>query len=97
MKKESFIVLESFAEYLNENPSIAIEIQGHTDNIGNAGFNQTLSEKRAISVKNFLTGKGISNNRLQTKGYGASSPRADNKTVEGRAINRRIEFKVLSR
>ncbi|MFO0477885.1 MAG: OmpA family protein [Bacteroidota bacterium] len=97
LKKESFIVLESFVEFLKENPSINIEVQGHTDNVGSAVSNQALSANRAYSIKSLLEEKGIDGKRLTAKGYGSSKPIADNKTEEGRAKNRRTEFLITKK
>jgi len=77
-------------------PKLVVEIGGHTDDIGKNKTNQILSEKRAESVKQYLVGKGIDPVRIKSKGYGESQPIESNKTEEGRAKNRRIEFKVLS-
>ncbi|MBL7937097.1 MAG: OmpA family protein [Bacteroidia bacterium] len=97
LKKESFIVLESFAEYLNENPNITIEIQGHTDNVGAAKANEALSANRAYTVKAFLEEKGVEGKRITAKGYGPNKPIAENTTEEGRAKNRRTEFLIVSK
>lgn len=74
------------------NPEIHIEISGHTDNVGTAAYNRRLSLLRAESVKRYLVNKGVSAERIKTVGYGFDRPIADNKTPEGRAKNRRIEF-----
>jgi outer membrane protein OmpA-like peptidoglycan-associated protein/Tol biopolymer transport system component len=80
---------------LNDNPDLRIEIGGHTDNVGSAADNKSLSENRARSVYQFLLSKGVAANRLSFKGYGPDIPIADNSTPEGRAKNRRTEFKVV--
>lgn len=92
----SLPVLESFAKWLKENPSVKVEIQGHTDNVGNPKDNEALSSNRAFSVKSFLEEMGIAGERIEAKGYGSSRPLADNATEAGRARNRRTEFMVLS-
>lgn len=97
LKSESFIVLEAFAEYLKENPSINIEIQGHTDNVGNAKDNEALSANRAFTVKAFLEEKGVAGKRISAKGYGSSKPIADNSSEEGKAKNRRTEFLIKTK
>ena len=89
--------LESLLTIMNENPKIVIEIAGHTDNQGQADFNQQLSTKRAQAVGSYLLANGIDKNRLKPKGYGATQPIADNKTMLGRQRNRRVELKVLSK
>jgi outer membrane protein OmpA-like peptidoglycan-associated protein len=79
---------------MNENPAYLLEINGHTDNIGDKSFNTDLSQRRANAVKAYLISKGIKSERLTAKGYGDSQPAADNKTSAGRAKNRRVEFKI---
>jgi OOP family OmpA-OmpF porin len=80
---------------LRENPSLKVEIDGHTDSTGSAAFNQTLSEQRAKAVLEYFVSKGISRGRLIAKGFGPSNPVASNVTAEGRAKNRRVELKPL--
>ena len=87
--------LHTLVDLMRENPSIIIEIGGHTDNTGNATDNLSLSKRRAEAVVKFLTDQGITANRLQAKGYGSTRPIAENTTVEGRAKNRRSEMKIL--
>jgi outer membrane protein OmpA-like peptidoglycan-associated protein len=72
-----------------------IEISGHTDITGSEEHNKTLSANRANSIKSYLETKGISATRLTSKGYGSIKPNASNDTEEGRALNRRIEIKIL--
>jgi outer membrane protein OmpA-like peptidoglycan-associated protein len=79
---------------LVSNPDVNIEISGHTDNVGSQKLNQSLSLRRAQSVKNWLVKKGIASQRMRTVGKGPAEPVADNTTAEGRAENRRIEFYV---
>lgn len=88
-------VIEAFKEFLNANPSVKVEIQGHTDEVGSSSANQALSAKRAKSVFDYLVAQGISANRLKHKGYGESRPVANNSSEEGKALNRRTVF-VLS-
>jgi len=81
---------------LKDNPKIRVEIGGHTDSSGSEKANLKISEKRALSAKKYLQDKfNISSDRMITKGYGSSKPIADNKTNEGRAKNRRVEFKII--
>jgi len=94
---ESRIVLEGFAEYLKAHETIKVEIQGHTDNVGNAKDNEALSSNRAYSVKAELEKMGIDGNRVTAKGFGASKPIADNNTEAGRAKNRRTEFLIVEK
>lgn len=95
LKEESFIELEKLKTLLLNNPQMKIEIRGHTDNTGSKQHNQILSENRAKTVVNYLVSKGIKAERIQYQGYGDSIPRATNDTPEGRALNRRTEFKVI--
>ncbi len=93
---DSYAELNKVVEYMNDNPSMKIEIGGHTDNVGSKEYNKNLSTKRAKSVYDYLIEKGISKERLTYKGYDFSTPIADNTSEEGRAKNRRTEFKVVS-
>lgn len=97
LRPESIPELERLIKLLNDVPTLKIEISGHTDNVGSELYNQELSEDRAKAVVDFLIAKGIDENRLEYKGYGLTQPIATNETEEGRAMNRRTEFKVLSR
>lgn len=94
LTKESFPILLNAIQILTDNPSMQIEIIGHTDNVGSENYNLVLSEKRAKIVKDYMVANGISSERLFVKGMGESDPIAENKTIEGRTLNRRIEFKV---
>lgn len=95
LRPESRRELENLTNLLKQNPSLKIEISGHTDNVGTATYNQQLSDKRAKAVVVYLTNKGINSSRLQHKGYGESQPIASNDTDEGKQKNRRTEFKIL--
>jgi flagellar motor protein MotB len=97
LKKESISELNNLAILLIDNKDLVIEIGGYTDSTGSDEYNLVLSEKRAISVINYLINKGISANRLIYKGYGNTSPLGDNITVEGRKLNRRTEAKIIER
>lgn len=79
---------------MTENPSLIVEISGHTDNKGNDKVNNKLSKDRAQVVADALIKKGISANRLKSIGYGSKMPVAENTTDEGRQLNRRTEFKI---
>jgi len=92
--QESRVFLETFAEYLKENSKVKIEIQGHTDNVGNLKDNEALSTNRAFSVKSMLEEYGVDGKRIMAKGFGPSKPIADNNTEAGRAKNRRTEFLI---
>lgn len=96
LKSESYQMLDDLAEFLIQNKTLALEIIGHTDNIGNAAKNLILSKQRAQSVIDFLLNKGIEKTRLQANGYGQERPIASNDDEkEGRELNRRIEVRVL--
>jgi len=97
LKKESVSELDKLYRLLSENTLINVEIGGYTDSIGTPAYNLTLSERRAMSVVNYLTDKGISRDRLTFKGYGAFSPIGDNVTEDGRKLNRRTEVKVTGK
>jgi len=92
---ESYPVLDKAVELLKNKPNVNVEIAGYTDYIGTDAYNQDLSEARAQTVKNYLVSKGINANRLTTVGYGKGNPVADNDTEEGRAMNRRIVFRII--
>ena len=97
IKPESKSELTKLLSFLVTNPTMQIEISGHTDNTGTVEYNKNLSENRALSVKNYLINNGIEAARLTCKGYGNTQPLADNKSEEGRAMNRRTEFKVITK
>ncbi|HAP68191.1 MAG TPA: hypothetical protein DCR04_00465 [Flavobacteriales bacterium] len=93
---ESTVELDKLVAFMNNNSTIHIEIGGHTDNVGKPESNQLLSENRSKSVRQYLIDHAISEGRIQFKGYGEEQPVDTNETPEGRAKNRRTEFKVLS-
>ena len=97
LKKESVSELNSLVNLLTVNREIMIEIGGYTDSSGSEEHNLSLSEKRALSVVDYLIKKGIASDRLKYKGYGNQSPVGDNITSEGRKINRRTEVKIIGR
>lgn len=88
------IALNEVARTLKNQRNLNVEISGHTDNVGNDGFNLLLSQQRAESVRQHLIGKGVAAERLVALGLGETQPVADNNTEEGREANRRVEFKV---
>ena len=90
----SIAILEQVSDALSQVPSAKIAVEGHTDSTGNSERNQQLSGERADTVRNFLINRGINGDRLTSRGYGSSEPIASNDTVTGRALNRRIEFKL---
>ena len=93
---KSFKPLNEVATILNDNSSLKLDIEGHTDNTGKADKNQSLSEARAAAVVAYLKSKGIDESRISGAGYGQDQPVADNKTAAGRAKNRRVELKLKS-
>ncbi len=95
LKEESKIELNKLVAFLKNNPGLAIELGGHTDNTGIKQKNLELSTSRAKSVQQYLINNGIDATRLTYKGYGDTQPIADNKTEKGRKQNRRTEFKVV--
>ena len=92
---ESKVELNKLVAFMENNATIRIEIGGHTDNVGTAEDNQSLSENRAKSVRNYIIDNGVSADRIDYRGYGETQPIDTNETPEGRANNRRTEFKVL--
>ena len=97
LQPESQVELDKLVQLMKENPTLEIQINGHTDNVGKPADNLTLSENRAKAVVTYLRGKGIDTKRLSFKGWGDSQPVADNHTEAGRALNRRTELKVISK
>lgn len=95
LKEESIAELDKIYQFLANNPSLRIEIGGHTDNTGSISFNQTLSLKRAQAVADYLVQRGIHPDRITAAGYGFDKPIGDNRTEEGRAKNRRTELKII--
>lgn len=96
LRPESYGEIERLQKLLSDFPAVRIEISGHTDNKGSKPTNKSLSENRAKAVVDNLIKNGIAADRLEFKGYADDQPVADNKTEDGRQLNRRVEFKVLS-
>jgi len=92
IKPESYAELDNFVQFLKEVPTARGTMEGHTDNVGSNAYNLKLSQRRADAVKAYIVSKGGDGSRVDTKGYGESQPIADNKTAEGRAQNRRVQF-----
>jgi outer membrane protein OmpA-like peptidoglycan-associated protein len=90
------LMLVELTHILQEQRGMVIEIGAFTDDVGTDAYNLGLSEKRAMAVKNYLLEKGAIARQLSTKGYGETSPVTDNTTEENRAMNRRVEFKIVS-
>lgn len=95
LTQTSLIVLNDVAATLQRNPEIKVEIAGYSDDRGSVAFNKRLSEKRAISVLDYLINQGVASANLAAKGYGPADPIADNSTAEGRALNRRVEMHTI--
>ncbi len=93
LKPEGFGELNGVVEILKKNPAMTIVLQGHTDNVGSAAYNQKLSIKRANAAKDYLLNKGISSGRVSCEGYGFTQPVATNTTDFGRSLNRRVAIK----
>jgi outer membrane protein OmpA-like peptidoglycan-associated protein len=93
---ESYFILDAVVDILLRHPEVKqVRVEGHTDNVGGADFNQRLSEARAQSVMKYLIDKGVDPSRLRGQGFGLSRPIADNKTEDGRAKNRRVRFEIV--
>ncbi len=95
LKPQSYPELQKLVRFLKENPTIQIEVAGHTDSIGSPQYNLELSQKRAEAVKQYLVSQGIEPGRIIAKGYGDTKPIAPNNTAKGRELNRRVEIKIL--
>jgi outer membrane protein OmpA-like peptidoglycan-associated protein len=95
LKNVSLVELDKLYQLLAENPNLKLLISGHTDNVGAPADNLKLSLNRAKAVVDYLVGKGIDIKRLTWKGFGETKPISDNKTEEGRALNRRTEFTIV--
>ena len=93
----AFTQLDSMAIALKGNTKMKIEINGYTDNTGNAAMNKTLSEKRAKAVYDYFVSKGVENTRMSYAGYGSLNPIAETSTAAGQKLNRRIEIKIISK
>lgn len=96
LRKESYSELNRTVALMNTYPTMTIEISGHTDNIGSETDNQVLSENRAQAVLDYLVSKGIAANRIKSKGYGKTKPISTNDTEEGRQLNRRVDFTIIT-
>ena len=92
IKESSFTNLDKLADILSEYPEAKVDIQGHTDNVGDHDENVVLSEKRAASVQAYLGSHGIAAERMTSHGFGPDKPIADNGSASGRAKNRRVDF-----
>lgn len=89
---KSTLMLDEAVEVLKVNPDVNVEVQGHTDNVGDPDYNVGLSERRANAVRDYMISKGIPSSRLRAKGYGMTRPHVSNDSEQGRALNRRVEL-----
>jgi outer membrane protein OmpA-like peptidoglycan-associated protein len=96
LRVESAAELDRLCSFLNSNVGCIIEIDGHTDNVGDEKSNKTLSQSRAKAVLDYIVGHGVAATRLSSKGFGKSKPVVTNDTEEGRQKNRRVEFVIKS-
>lgn len=94
LKSSGLMNINKLAQFLQENPNRQVIIEGYTDSTGSAAYNQTLSERRATSVQVALIKMGVEPRRIVTTGYGKQYPIADNSSVSGRAMNRRVEVTI---
>jgi len=94
LRSASRTALSEMADVFNRYPNTTISVQGYTDSIGTAAYNERLSERRASSVSNYLENLGVRSSRVRTIGYGESHPRASNATANGRQLNRRVEIHI---
>jgi outer membrane protein OmpA-like peptidoglycan-associated protein len=96
IKPESFPILDEVVAVMRARPGLRMGVYGHTDNVGGAAMNLKLSKDRAASVMKYLNDKGVAASRLESEGYGLTKPIDTNNTADGRARNRRVEFKILN-
>jgi outer membrane protein OmpA-like peptidoglycan-associated protein len=91
----SFKELDEISLMMKDNPKIVIQLEGHTDNVGSSDANMTLSKERVEAVKKYITKTGIKGDRVKTKAFGGSKPLRNEQTPEARALNRRVEMRIL--
>src|SRR5438105_11130679 len=94
LRSESQATLRSLAGNFRQYPDEEISVEGHTDNVGSPDYNQTLSERRAGSVRDYLIDQGVPSTHIPARGYGESRPKDTNSTPEGRQLNRRVEIHI---
>lgn len=97
LDREAINSLNRAVAILNDNTELVVELQGHTDNVGSATINKKLSGQRAAAVKQYLLNKGIAESRLKVAVLQTEAPVGDNTTTDGRALNRRVELKILNK
>lgn len=95
LKPQFRTTLDQIANSMNQYPDSLIDVYGHTDSTGSDSYNQSLSERRAYAVANYLTTRGVASTRVRSQGFGETMPVASNDTPEGRARNRRVEIKIV--
>ncbi|MEZ4916092.1 MAG: OmpA family protein [Chitinophagales bacterium] len=95
IKKSSYSSLDNLTQILKDHPDYRLLVEGHTDSVGSAESNMTLSQARANAVKDFLMKKGVSGDKIITKGFGETKPVASNDTAAGRQENRRVEMTIV--
>ncbi len=95
IKPEYQPILDEAVSTLKAKPDVNVDITGHTDSVGTAQYNMVLSNQRAKAVYNYFVSKGIAAGRLQTLGCGQEYPLANNATADGRAMNRRVELRIV--
>lgn len=96
LRRESFAALNDLLQVMKVKKKMVIEIAGHTDDVGDDEANLKLSQARAESVRDYLVGKGIAENRIVAKGYGETQPVSTNQTEEGKQKNRRTEVRIIT-
>ncbi len=94
LRPESQQTLRDLASNFQRYPDETVTVEGHTDNVGSAEYNQVLSERRAYSVRDYLRDQGVPGSRITAVGYGLTRPKASNATPEGRQLNRRVEIHI---
>ncbi|MGC1329125.1 OmpA family protein, partial [Pseudomonas sp.] len=94
LKSSGLMNVNKLAQFLQENPDRKVIVEGYTDSTGSASYNQTLSDRRAGSVSTALAKTGVDPSRIVSQGYGKEYPVADNTSVSGRAMNRRVEVTI---
>lgn len=94
IRADALPVLDEAVRALQEEGDVDVVVEGHTDSVGEEGYNMKLSHRRAGAVRDFLADHGIAPNRIRTEAYGESRPVASNDSVQGRAQNRRVELRV---
>ena len=97
ISSESYNELDELATWMNDNPAIVIQLEGHTDFRGNATANMQLSEARVVAVKEYLVDQKVKKARILTRAFGGTEPLSRDDTPEAKALNRRVEVRVIRR